>query len=546
MTLAALRHFPVLPRERHDLNLTQMSLFNSTHSINTGQDLSMQAEDVLIQIFSLLDLEDLHSMRLVSRRLRSLVNSRIVWLDLLRRLKLPLPPLSCPTTELPQQDLERLAVRAVRLETNWRSLQPKPYSARTVPVDSVIVVMSMCRGTLFTAHKDGMLRCWHDLDSPLSPNESRPGGGREDPRRFTVLAPESRIVKFTQMQVSADISRRRFVVMYVGDGVDRSTYSGVFTVAMDPRPDGTYASEADHFEESKGIVTVAVSSTSTIVARSVGNLSVIDLKTKNPYNIDAEAARGASGSGKVLRLCPFGDDKLLLLTTDAVAVYRMPTAQEPLVQLPEFIRPLPRCVAGWFHHGPGTASPSTSTLPTMLTVLTEQSETLRYSIFVPDQGADDDAMWDMVEVGREAFPYSVERLSMTEMYGGRRRSVWVHWRRGFEDWPLHILGTHYEPAGDEKERLTSGETGVGSRLPSSGLGTSSSSNGGGAVGFGFTPLADVDSASAPVSNTQNSLSQVLWNCTRAVAMPRVTFDEATGRMCVAGLNSQAITICEYA
>lgn len=68
---------------------------------------------------------------------------------------------------------------------------------------------------------------------------------------------------------------------------------------MDPRPDGTYASEADHFEESKGIVTVAVSSTSTIVARSVGNLSVIDLKTKNPYNIDAEAARGASGSGKV-------------------------------------------------------------------------------------------------------------------------------------------------------------------------------------------------------------------------------------------------------
>lgn len=543
MTLATLRHIPVLPRERHDLSLTHMPLFNPTHPINTVQDLSMQAEDVLIQIFSFLDLADLHSMRLVSRRLRSLVNSRIVWLDLLRRLELPLPPLSCPTTQLPQHDLERLAVRAVRLETNWRSLQPKPYSARTVPVDSVIVAMSMCRGTLFTAHKDGMLRCWHDLDSPLSPNESRPGGGREDSRRFTVLAPDSRIVKFTQMQVSADMTRRRFVVMYVGDGVDRSTWSGVFTVAMDPRPDGTFAAEADHFDQSKGIVTVAVSASSMIVARSVGSLSVIDLKTGNPYNIDAEAARGASGNGKILRLCPLEDDKLLLLTTDAVAVYRMPTAQEPLVDIPEFIRPLPRCVAGWFHHGPDTASPSTSTLPTMLTVLTEESQTLRYSILVTDQGTDDGAMWDLVEVGREAFPYPVERLSMTEMYGGRRRSIWVHWRRGFEDWPLHVLGTHYEPTGVNQEPMLSKETGVGSIPDRCCLGTS---NDGSAVGFGFTPLAAVGSTSAPSSNSQASLSQVLWNCTRAVAMPRVTFDEATGRMCVAGLNSQAITICEYA
>ncbi|KAG8921708.1 hypothetical protein FRC00_008323 [Tulasnella sp. 408] len=543
MTLATLRHIPVLPRERHDLSYTQMPLFNSSHPINTGQDLSMQAEDILIQIFSLLDLADLHSMRLVSRRLRSLVNSRIVWLDLLKRLELPLPPLSCPTTQLPQRDLERLAVRAVRLETNWRSPQPKPYSARTVPVDSVIVAMSMCRGTLFTAHKDGMLRCWHDLDSPLSPNESRPGGGREDPRRFTVLAPENRIVKFTQMQVTADMSRRRFVVMYVGDGVDRSTHSGVFTVAMDQRPDGTYEAEAKHSDASKGIVTVAVSATSMIVARSAGSLSVIDWKTEASYNIDAEAARGASGNGKVLRLCPLEDDKLLLLTTDAVAVYRMPTAQEPLVDIPEFIRPLPRCVAGWFHQGPDTASPSTSTLPTMLTVLTEESETLRYSILVSDQGTDDGAIWDLVEVGRESFPYPVERLSMTEMYGGRRRSVWVHWRRGFEDWPLHILGTHYEPTGANQEPIISEETGVGSIPDRGGLGTT---NDGGAAGFGFAPLATVGSAAAPSSNSQASLSQVVWNCTRAVAMPRVTFDEATGRMCVAGLSSQAITICEYA
>lgn len=64
MTLATLRHIPVLPRERHDLSFTQMPLFNSSHPVL--QDLSMQAEDILIQIFSLLDLADLHSMRLVS------------------------------------------------------------------------------------------------------------------------------------------------------------------------------------------------------------------------------------------------------------------------------------------------------------------------------------------------------------------------------------------------------------------------------------------------------------------------------------------------
>lgn len=68
---------------------------------------------------------------------------------------------------------------------------------------------------------------------------------------------------------------------------------------MDPRPDGTYAAEANHSDASKGIVTVAVSATSMIVARSAGSLSVIDLKTEASYNIDAEAARGASGNGKV-------------------------------------------------------------------------------------------------------------------------------------------------------------------------------------------------------------------------------------------------------
>ncbi|KAG8989894.1 hypothetical protein FRB90_002025 [Tulasnella sp. 427] len=401
--------------------------------------------------------------------------------------------------------------------------------------------MSMCRGTLFTAHKDGMLRCWHDLDSPLSSDESRPGGGREDSRRFTVLKPESRIVKFTQLQVAADTEGTRFTVMYVGDGVDRSTYAGAFTVST---KNGVHASEAHQVDESKGIVTVAVSSTAMVVARSAGTLSVIDLATKSHYNIDAEAARGASGNGKILRLCPLGDDRVLILTSDAVAVYRMPIAQEPLVDLPEFIRPLPRCVSGWFHQGPDTASPSTSTLPTMLTVVTEESQTLRYSILVPDQRTDEEAMWDLVEVGREAFPYSVERLSMTEMYGGRRRSVWVHWRRGFEDWPLHVLGTHYEPVGDDQEPSLRAKTGVISSPDSCGY--SSSPSNGGAVGFGFTPLAAVTSTAAPGANYQTSLSHVLWSCTRAVAMPRVTFDEATGRMCVAGLNCQAITICEYA
>lgn len=152
----------------------------------------------------------------VNKRLAVLVSAKVVWVELLQRLALPVPS-SEDIAHLGARDIERLAVRAVRLEANWSSSSPSPARVWSLPVDSVVTVMAMCRGVLFTAHKDGMLRCWRDL----SPDTRIPQSDREDARRVDTLKPEAKIVKFTLLQVCSDPSDSHFVVAYAGDGVDR-------------------------------------------------------------------------------------------------------------------------------------------------------------------------------------------------------------------------------------------------------------------------------------------------------------------------------------
>lgn len=121
--------------------------------------------------------------------------------------------------DLAQPALERLAVHAVRLDTNWRSTRPRPTATRLIPLDTTVTTMAMCDGILFTAHKDGSLRYWHDLDSPLSTRES--SLHREDARRFVSIPPVSRIVQFSFLRVCRDPVQGGFVLAFIGDGLDR-------------------------------------------------------------------------------------------------------------------------------------------------------------------------------------------------------------------------------------------------------------------------------------------------------------------------------------
>jgi len=305
---------------------------------------------------------------------------------------------------------------------------------------------------------------------------------------------------------------------------------------VDPRADQVSHPKLQEFEESKGILSISACPTAIIVARTQGNISVIDLGTRNNYSIDVDASRTGSAN-KLLRVQALPNDQILVLTTDTMAVYAMPNPQQPHVFSPTFIRSLPRSVSGWVHDDTAS-SPSTAPIhATSISILTENGQAVRYSLLMPA----DEGSWDLIVEAQEEFPYPVERLTLTEMHGGGRRCIWVHWRRGFEDWPVHVLGSHRDstPTEDVEEEEDHGKNAETGACSLAGLITAS--------GFNFRSLAAVNSEAPSTPPTaETALATQVWTCTRSVSMPRICFDEAGGRVFVAGTNAAVIAICDYA
>ncbi|OBZ77473.1 hypothetical protein A0H81_02707 [Grifola frondosa] len=107
--------------------------------------------DIIVdQIFRYLDVEDIIRMRQVSSLYYNLTHHPIVWKRLLRRTNVPLPPIP-PTSRhsyprLSGLEAERLLIRAMSLEKNWRRIRPKPLSTWSFNAHHNVLAMTLLPG----------------------------------------------------------------------------------------------------------------------------------------------------------------------------------------------------------------------------------------------------------------------------------------------------------------------------------------------------------------------------------------------------------------
>ncbi|KAG8932697.1 hypothetical protein FRC03_001413 [Tulasnella sp. 419] len=475
-------------------------------------------EDVLIRIISLLALDDVQRLRLVNRRLSRLIDSKIVWLNMLNRLSLPLPAQVYPLHDLPQATLKDLAFRAVHLDEEWRSQNPTPSSVQMMSLGSPVTCMAMDSGTLFTAHKDGIIRCWPRLDILHGQSEFGCSGWQEIASRCTSIIPPNRITKFTHLEV-CQVGNAGYNLAYVGDSVDRRSYCGVFRVAG---YSGTGAKPSIiepiiHLDNAKGTTSVAISHSKVVLGRGQDSLVIVDLASAVQHTIEL-ASECCGSTRKIIRMTILQDDLLVVASGVSVTVYNLAYNDLARLSTPLFVHALPTCASVWLSNPPPmTTRQATGVLQAskILTALTEDGEVIRYQL---QEALNERATVQLTEISRQRFPYPVERLTVTEMSGGWKRAVWVHWRRGHEDWPVELVGSSNNPVQED---------GAGAELPT------------------FRILS---SRSTPVGST---VTPDVYNFIRKStsdygSMPRVCFDEGNGRMVVAGICSPTLAVFDYA
>jgi len=284
----------------------------------------------------------------------------------------------------------------------------------------------------------------------------------------------------------------------------------------DPDPaSGPVPHSLGHFDESKGVTGLAISPSSVIIAGAAGAVSIIDIASGQRYSTHVDIASSsrcqASDTVKILRLHALSNTSFLVLTSHAVLVYPLPSLQTPYGSAPTFAQPIFPSVSAWIQPHPSRVS-SSSLLLTILTldnrilrfVLAENPDTLAWSIV------------DTREYDETLFPYPVDRLSLTDMHGGARRSVWVHWERGVDGWPLHVMAG--QSSGEDNEWR--------SDRPST---------------LEFRSLTSSDHRLEGCE-----FGRLVETCTRSVSMPRICFDEGTGRLILAGMAAPSLALCDFA
>ncbi|KAG8847036.1 hypothetical protein FRB96_001686 [Tulasnella sp. 330] len=386
--------------------------------------------------------------------------------------------------------------------------------------------MAMCGGSLFTAQKDGSLRYWHDVDSALSTRESTLR--REDRGRFVNITPSSRVLSFVHLQVCSDPTRRAFILAYIGDGLDRRTHCGVFSIPadisrhVDPPSSASTLESLCHFDEGKGVVTISVSPKWVVVAGSGGAISIIDIKSREKYSAHVQVSPSDLCQGtdtvKILRLHVISEDSFLVLTSQAAMVYAIPSHQNPHSTSPVFVHTFPRTASAWIQP-PGAARPDV-----LVTLLNTEGQILQFNI-----GQDQETSAWSVSAQSESdsvskptpFPYPVDRLSLTDMRWGAKRSVWVHWERGVDGWPLRVLGGDASSTKSFPNSLD----GVRQIRPN----------------IEFRDLMKSETVDGV-----SGLPELVEMCTRSVSMPKICFDEARGRLVMAGPASPSLVLCDFA
>ncbi|KAI0775192.1 hypothetical protein BD413DRAFT_710198 [Trametes elegans] len=77
-------------------------------------------EDILLDVFQYLDVRDVLALRKTCRTLHAFGGSDYIWHRLTADFRLPLDlPPNTPPSALPGEELQRLAIKAIRLDANW-------------------------------------------------------------------------------------------------------------------------------------------------------------------------------------------------------------------------------------------------------------------------------------------------------------------------------------------------------------------------------------------------------------------------------------------
>ncbi|EIN11615.1 hypothetical protein PUNSTDRAFT_131772 [Punctularia strigosozonata HHB-11173 SS5] len=108
-------------------------------------------DDLVLHLFTFLAVDDILSLRRTSKRFGAVTRTRWVWQDALarhvlaRRLPIPAPEHFDPRTASARA-LELRAVRAARLDRNWRSGSPKPTRSSSLPLSLFTLCSILCTG----------------------------------------------------------------------------------------------------------------------------------------------------------------------------------------------------------------------------------------------------------------------------------------------------------------------------------------------------------------------------------------------------------------
>ncbi|KIK91109.1 hypothetical protein PAXRUDRAFT_35081 [Paxillus rubicundulus Ve08.2h10] len=112
--------------------------------------LNALSDDILMEVFSYLDVEDILSLRQVSKLYYNLTHQGIIWKNFLKRIGPNAPQLPPSYRHSPQFltsfEAERLVTRAVSLHINWVSPNPHPVSHNSFQIHRLIQSMVVLPG----------------------------------------------------------------------------------------------------------------------------------------------------------------------------------------------------------------------------------------------------------------------------------------------------------------------------------------------------------------------------------------------------------------
>ncbi|KAF8559892.1 hypothetical protein OG21DRAFT_1502235 [Imleria badia] len=112
--------------------------------------LNALSDDILMEVFSYLDIEDIFSLRRVSKLYYNLTHQGIIWKNFLKRIGSNAPQRPPSHRHSPQYltsfEAERLVTRAISLQKNWLSPNPCPLSRDSFQIHRLIQSMVLLPG----------------------------------------------------------------------------------------------------------------------------------------------------------------------------------------------------------------------------------------------------------------------------------------------------------------------------------------------------------------------------------------------------------------